>query len=89
MPDGIIPLHPVANVDTTYFVPSLLYAIDEPFLSCHLMEWFEEQYVQELGPNYNYLMNPMLTPDEVFKADGKVKYPPTRMTFCGFDQLRD
>ena len=89
IPDGIIPIAPVANVDTTMFVPSWLIGIDDPLLSTANMEFYEKSYRGQLKPNENFHMNPFVAPDEAFLEDGKVKFPMTRVIIGGNDILRD
>lgn len=87
--DGVVSFGPVGNVDVTKFYPSSLAGLDCTNLTFAKMISGSSAFAGTVGPNDNYILNPICAPEDAFKVDGKLNFPRFKLIMTCQEVLRD
>jgi len=80
-----VPVYPACCTSVNKFIPSTLFALDDVLLSTGFLEFCLKSFIPEdVNSMTNYLASPLMCPDDILK-----KFPPTRISVCENDPLRD
>jgi len=84
-PSALCLNYPALCVDLNKFLPSTVFALDDPILNQSFLKYCLHSFTKNGGnPARNPLLSPIVASDEILSA-----FPPTRIMVCEVDPLRD
>lgn len=88
LPDSLLLIYPLLNLDISYFSPSMLYTLEDTILPCFIYDIMTKAYLQNGESLRNPMVSQVFCPREVLKLFPHTEIVVTRSDPLAFDSDR-